>query len=286
MKSYLSAFLLFLLLVDKSLSRAPPSLTKVIFKRHGKKALDKIRQAFSPPKPNAAQKQIKGLSRIKDYFSIYGYLQSSGPFDDYLDQQTIAAITTYQQYFNLQATGDLNYETFQQISLPRCGVPDMNFDYGFTDNVSWPKAGNPWLPKGKNITYGFVPASEIAASMAKVFRDSFTRWARATGDLNLTETTYDDADIKVGFYKFGDGVMAVECGFSIIRLQPASNVTTGEIRLDATKFWALPSENDSLSWQQGILDSEKFAISKLMATLNSGGAGTMGVEVGGGGGAS
>ncbi|TKY69790.1 Metalloendoproteinase 2-MMP [Spatholobus suberectus] len=178
---------------------------------------------------------------------------------------------------------------------------------------------NRWLPKGKNITYGFVPASEIAASMAKVFRDSFTRWAQATGDLNLTETTYDDADIKVGFYKFGDGVMAVECGFSIIRLQPASNVTTGEIRLDATKFWALPSENDSLSWQQGILDLEsallppmmvlqkaasmymegtlrmvllysrmkmESTISKPMAILNSCGVGAVCAEAGGEGGAS
>ncbi|TKY69789.1 Metalloendoproteinase 5-MMP [Spatholobus suberectus] len=280
MKSYIPAFLLFLLLVDQPLSaslRVPSFLTKEIYNSiRGKvqnylwkKSLENIIQQFSPPQPNAPPQpnsppqpkappmQIKGLSEIKQYFYNFGYFPSSGPFDDYLDQKTISAITTYQQYFNLQATGYLNNETFQQISLPRCDVPDMNFNYYFYNGtVSWPKAGYRWFP-GRNLTYAFLLASKIPASMTTVFREAFARWAQATGVLNLTETTYDDADIKVGFYNFGSGVMDVEWGDSIVRLQPGSNVTTGEIRLDATKFWALPSENYSLSWQQGVLDLER-----------------------------
>ncbi|TKY69787.1 Metalloendoproteinase 5-MMP [Spatholobus suberectus] len=254
MKSYLFAFLLFLLLVDQTLSASfhvPTSSTAKIFGGRGGKVLkdilqnvveDLIKQKLSPPQPNAPPKQIKGLSHIKDYLSNYGYLQSSGPFNDSLDQETKAAITTYQQYFNLQATGDLNNQTLQKILQQRCAIPDMNFTYGFTDNVSLPKAGNQWFPKG-NLTYGFLPASEIPANMTKVFRGAFTQWAQATGVLNLTETTYDNADIKVGFYNFTYLEIDEEVdGGSVILLQPDSNVkTAGVILLDGTKFWALPT---------------------------------------------
>lgn len=77
---------------------------------------------------NAPPKQIKGLSLIKEYFSDFGYLQSSTPFNVSLDEETITAIKTYQQYFKLQPTGNLNNETIQRLSLLRCGVPDINFN--------------------------------------------------------------------------------------------------------------------------------------------------------------
>lgn len=115
MKSYLSAFLLFLLLlklVDKSISsRVPPSSTKVIFKKIGENSLDNVKQKFSPQQPNSPPKQIEGLSFFKGYLSNFGYLQSSEPFNDYLDEETITAIKTYQQYFNPQPTVDINNET-------------------------------------------------------------------------------------------------------------------------------------------------------------------------------
>ncbi|KAH1264422.1 Metalloendoproteinase 1 [Glycine max] len=92
--------------------------------------MDNIEQKFPLQlHSNASLRQIKGLSLIKDYFSNYGYInnESSAPFNDSLDQQTISAIKTYHQYFNLQITGNLNNETIQQLSLLRCSVPDINF---------------------------------------------------------------------------------------------------------------------------------------------------------------
>lgn len=59
--------------------------------------------------------------------------------------------------------------------------------------------------------------------------------------LNLTEMNYNSADLKVGFYNLDEGVEDVVWGESIIRLN-ASNVVSGEIRLDATKDWKLPGE--------------------------------------------
>ncbi|RDX68044.1 Metalloendoproteinase 5-MMP, partial [Mucuna pruriens] len=278
MKTYLSAFLLFLLLVDQSLPATAGipwgSVARGISKgwKRANKAhkvvdwidnLKNITQNFSLPQPNAPLKKIKGLSHFKDYFFNYGYLQSSGPFNDYLDQETISAITTYQNYFNLPATGDLNNDTIHQISLLRCAVPDMNFTYNFTDNASWPKAGNhPVVPQGQEPHLRFSSGEQNPSQRDQ---DSFTRWTQATGVLNLTETKlYDDADIKVGFYNFTFLDIDVEVlGASIITLQPDSNVTTGYILLDGTKFWLLPSENDSLSWEDGVLDLESAAMHQI-----------------------
>jgi hypothetical protein len=111
------------------------------------KAIDRIKGLS----PSQRVKEIQGLSLIKQYLYDFGYLQQSGSFDNFLDKDTISAIELYQQNFNLQATGDLNNQTLQQILLPRCGVPDINFEYSLTDtNESWPK-GNKWFPRGTKI---------------------------------------------------------------------------------------------------------------------------------------
>jgi len=116
-----------------------------------------------------------------------------------------------------------------------------------------------WFPN-RNLTYGFLPASQIPENAIKVFRDAFTRWAYATEHLNLTETTYDDADIKVGFYDFTvDNVF----GDSFRGEKTASNVKTAEIRLNGNMVWALPSENGSLSWENDILDLETVAVHEI-----------------------
>ncbi|KAJ1389889.1 PGBD-like superfamily [Sesbania bispinosa] len=271
MKSYLYTWLLFLLLVDKSVSRIPRSSSGNV--KSGKirglgvhhytwrHTVDNVEiKTLSPPQPI---KKIQGLSQIKQYFSNFGYLQDSGPFDDYLDQNTISAIKTYQQYFNLPVTGKLDNDTSLHISLPRCAVPDMNFNYAFNENESWPK-GKQWFPAGtKTLTYGFLPASNISRNEIQVFRDAFKRWSQTTRVMNLTETTYDKANIKIGFYNFSEGVDDALVGFSIIQSQPDSGVKTGEMRLDDTKYWVLPSDNYSWSFKEEQFDLETVAMHQI-----------------------
>ncbi|WVZ11268.1 hypothetical protein V8G54_015798 [Vigna mungo] len=277
MKSNLSAFLLlFLLLLHQSLFAKAgivsslPKIVSVAIKRFkGKISPKEIMNHipdlnFSSPQQNQTLQEIKGLSRIKEYFYNFGYLQYSETFDDILDQPTVSAIQTYQQSFNLQVTGHLNNETLQLILLPRCAVPDRNFDYDFTENVSWPKAGNQWSQK-KNLTYGFLPESDIPDNAKKVFGQAFTRWANATGRLNLTQTNYTDADIKVGFYVLDDVYdFDVDVfGISFIREESPFSVKTAEIRLNANRSWALPSENNSLSWEDDVLDLESVTMHEI-----------------------
>jgi len=222
---------------------------------------DVEQQELSPPPPT---KEVKGLSRIKGYFSDFGYLQSSPPFNDLLDHQTRTAIHSYQSFFNLKSTGDLTNETFHQLSLPRCGVPDMNLEYSAAGNVSWPKAGHRWF-WARRVTYGFLPESRIPANVTAVFRRAFARWDRALTGLNLTEESYEKADIRVGFYDLDEGVEDVVWGESVVRL--LRNGSNGEIRLDGSKEWGLGRENGTVL---GKLDLESAVMHQIGHLLGLG----------------
>ncbi|XP_014522163.1 metalloendoproteinase 1-like [Vigna radiata var. radiata] len=283
MKPCLSAFLLLFLLllhqshfakagIGSSLASLFKSLNKekVINWVNGKKPpkpeWDKEYLKYLKPDPTLPNlplnKERKGFAPLKQYLSNFGYLPSSDSFNNTVDQQTLSAIKTFQESFNLPVTSDIDNDTLKLISLPRCAVPDMDFNYSFTQNVSWPKAGHRWFRK-TNLTYGFLPESDVQPSFTKVFRNAFTRWANATGFLNLTETTYDDADIKVGFYNFSDVLIGDLFGFSFITENPPSNVKTAEINLNGNMYWALPSEKGDLSAEDGVLDLESAAMHQI-----------------------
>lgn len=271
MKLYQFKFLLFLLLIivnttlsisfplkfipDLPLKFSPENVKSLEFFKKGLEATDRAwdkiikdwveelkAQNISDKINSQLPKHIQGLDQIKQYLSDFGYLEQSGPFNNTLDQETFLAIVTYQQYFNTQATFS---KVSQHIALPRCGVPDMIFNYSLTNDISLPK-GNQWFPKGtKNLTYGFAPENEIPLDMTNVFRKALTRWSNTTRVLNFTETkSFNDADIKIVFYNktYDDGIKDVVVGFSLIILDSA-NVKSGLISLDITKDWVLPTED-------------------------------------------
>jgi len=156
-------------------------------------------------------------------------------------------------------------ETLQQILLPRCGVPDMNFKYRLTNGMSFPK-GNKWFPKEKEyLTYAFAPGSEIPPNMTDVFRNAFTQWSQTTRVLNFMETTLydDDADIKIRFYNinYNDGVDDVVVGDTVINL--GSNVNSGLIRLVASKYYVLPTDTFMWSWENKEFDLETGAMHQI-----------------------
>ncbi|KAK9024312.1 hypothetical protein V6N11_004479 [Hibiscus sabdariffa] len=67
-----------------------------------------------------------GLSKLKQYFSYFGYLPNS-PFNftEDFDDELERALRTYQQNFNLKVTGELDYRTLELIVRPRCGNADI-----------------------------------------------------------------------------------------------------------------------------------------------------------------
>ncbi|KAL1355217.1 hypothetical protein HN51_007258 [Arachis hypogaea] len=199
-----------------------------------------IKQPGATPKSN-----IPGLHYVKQYLNNYGYLQDSygSSFTDEMDQNTVSAIKQYQNFFGLRdTTGNLNQETLDLISRFRCGVPDGNLIYSLspTNRVSWPKGKNWYSNRHNHLTYGFYP--QFPDDIATVFRDSFKQWwsDAITEELSLTfkETSYVNADIKVGLQNFNDKMVV---GISLIELS-VSNNAVGYMLLDANnKNWALPN---------------------------------------------
>jgi hypothetical protein len=105
--------------------------------------------------------------------------------------------------------------------------------------------------------------SKIPLDAIKVFRNALTRWSTTTKILNFTETSYDDANIKIGFYIYDDGVEDVVVGDTFISLQLNSSVKSGVIRLDASKYWVLPTYNQTWSWQDGEFDFETVVMHQI-----------------------
>ncbi|KAK7252340.1 hypothetical protein RIF29_36207 [Crotalaria pallida] len=235
-------------------------------------------KAAPPPPPPT---KIKGLKEVKQYFADFGYMNDSSNSlaHDYLDDETKLAIKTYQDFFNLNVTYELEKmsNTFHQMSLPRCAVPDLNVTYELNSQtnttVSWPQ-GIRWFPNGtrtKHLTYGFPPQNEVPPNVTKVFKDAFGRWSKALTELNLpqlnfSETDYDTSDIKIGFYNFGKlGIEEVVIGGTIVGYENGSygSPIVADILLDGTLLWVLPGSNFTWSWKYGEFDLETVAMHQI-----------------------
>ncbi|MED6209850.1 hypothetical protein PIB30_058660 [Stylosanthes scabra] len=285
MRTFLSTLLLlfyfFTLFVDKTESQKVPNFLTRLFKSRIAKRIvkkyvkheiketlkDLANETMNPPAPppaDAPPEKIDGLHFLKEYLNDYGYIQDNDSYTDLMDSDTVSAIRSYQTFFNLPVTGHLNYETVEQLLLFRCAVPDLNFTYNLSpsNNMSWPKGKN-WFSNRTNLTYGFLPESDIPDNYTEVFRDSFQRWSEAMSEvvnITFTETRYDDADIKIGFYTFNSKTVGGEVvGTSLIELasNDGDDVVVGNMLLDVTKYWALPNDTlklNSTTLEYGVID--------------------------------
>ncbi|XP_015965195.1 metalloendoproteinase 5-MMP-like [Arachis duranensis] len=277
--------------LDKSLSGFPKSvINKVLnkellrtyiinyFKNTDKKGnlksrrppsnFTKVREEWHKLMPKSSQinkVEIDGLKTVKEYLSRYGYMPRSKSFTNVLDLRTESAIEDYQKFFNLKATGTLDdKETVKQISLLRCGVPDVN-SFQLSKNVLWP-LGTGWFPKHRTeLTYGFYPASKFSPEAIKVFRDSFKRWSLPLrGVINFTEAkAFDKANIQIGYGAMNElfGVEAVGTTFMV----KPSNYHRVWMVIDYSKYWAYPDDNlaDTPLWKFGVVDLEMVAMHQI-----------------------
>ncbi|KAD3067621.1 hypothetical protein R6Q59_018323 [Mikania micrantha] len=63
---------------------------------------------------------VTGISKLKNYFHYFGYItNTTGNFTDDFDDDLESAVKNYQRNFNLNATGELDESTVQQILKPR-----------------------------------------------------------------------------------------------------------------------------------------------------------------------
>ncbi|KAK7307185.1 hypothetical protein VNO77_40015 [Canavalia gladiata] len=223
---------------------------------------NKLKSLFKDPKVGDI---AQGVSQIKDYLDLFGYLNSTlhSNFTNNFTQDVQSAINVCQKNFNLKVTGQLDQDTYRIMSQPRCGVPDIiNGTTTMNSGKSNTTSFRPWWKMGeKRLTYAFNPQNNVTDSIKFLFQDAFNRWSKVTS-LNFSETTsFNASDIKILFVTFdgkGGTVGGADTNYS-------SHV--GDIYLDSEEEWVLPSENLS---EDGDVDLESVAMHQIGHILGLG----------------
>ncbi|KAK9273332.1 hypothetical protein L1049_018141 [Liquidambar formosana] len=127
---------------------------------------------------------VSGMSELKKYFHRFGYftLHDNNNITDIFDARLEFAVTRYQAKLGLPVTGKLDADTLSQISMPRCGVPDMVQSMRATGHYVYFPGRPRWarhIPM--TLTYAFSPDYLIdylsLDDIRAVFKRAFGRWA-------------------------------------------------------------------------------------------------------------
>ncbi|KAJ0965492.1 hypothetical protein J5N97_026630 [Dioscorea zingiberensis] len=224
--------------------------------------------------------RMPGLPDLKQYLHDFGYISGQSPanFSDSFDDELEAAIKTYQKNFRLNVTGVLDPSTIDQMTLPRCGVPDIIngtstmasksslhgrglYTY-FTGNPRWP-------PFQSQLTYAFTSTSTVSISVStlrEIFSRAFARWADAT-TLTFTEVE-NDADITIGFFS-GDHGDGEPFDGVLGTLAHAFSPTDGRFHLDAAEQWVADGDVTTAS-SDAAIDLESVAVHEIGHLLGLG----------------
>ncbi|CAK7325338.1 unnamed protein product [Dovyalis caffra] len=167
---------------------------------------------------------VSRLHLVKQYLKKFGYLNydlssnkvpnqaNNDVFDDLLE----SAIRTYQQKFHLEVTGKLDNHTVNQMTKPRCGVPDIFSDtkhYNSSNSSDGVATADysffPGAPKWskKILKYKIGATVQVAGSenFKSVCIQSFQKWAEVTDFLFKEVTSSADADIEIAFKRLDHG---------------------------------------------------------------------------------
>ncbi|GMJ02593.1 hypothetical protein like AT1G59970 [Hibiscus trionum] len=157
-----------------------------------------------------------GIHQVKQFLKAFGYYPHQiNLLDDRFDDVLESAIKTFQEFYHLNVTGEIDHGTIKAMSTPRCGVPDINLEqtsnghnhgmfhlvsnYTFFDgNPRWSKYG---------LTYNFLPDSlQVNFQVVRpVVASAFQRWA-AVSPFRFQEVAQGyRADIRLGFYRGNHG---------------------------------------------------------------------------------
>ncbi|OMO62851.1 Peptidase M10, metallopeptidase [Corchorus capsularis] len=249
---FLGAFLLIVLLLQPIAIQSRPT------KNPTKNAFEFIKSLQGCHKGQ----KVKGLKNLKGYLHKFGYLNyhqeanknksknihaNDDDFDDLLE----SAIKTYQQYYHLKVTGDLDAETVNQMVQPRCGVPDDvvngkkvhhhshddslhtvgHFSF-FPNRPRWPDSKT-------DFTYRLTSSAQVPEpdNIKSIISRAFGKWSKVTRFTFQEVSESSTSDIVIGFHQGSHGDNAPFDGPGGT-LAHAYAPTRGIFHYDAQENWS------------------------------------------------
>src|SRR5215218_3064769 len=142
------------------------------------------------------------VEEMQRYLNRFGYLKvddlgaftnvrDAGPIPEAnlgtFDEKTVQALRSYQEFFHLPQTGELDDATVAQMSIPRCGFPDVVEAAGVSAEVV---QGNRWTTT--DLRYGFQNFSPDLgeAETRNAIRAALALWSDVT-PLTFREVAVD-----------------------------------------------------------------------------------------------
>lgn len=178
--------------------------------------------------------------------SKYGYIKSSESRFDPKNIITTPALTKaiekYQNYFNLEVTGEMNSETEHLMSQPRCGVPDNLHELN-SRLKRFVILESKWMKR--NLTYKIhkYPKRLSEENVNTEIQRAFNIWTNHV-DLKVRHKKLGKVDINLSF-EFGDHgcIWGFDgAGGTLAHAySPGHPDYTGDAHFDAAEYWSVNS---------------------------------------------
>lgn len=152
------------------------------------------------------QNKVSDKESAKAFLLKYNYLSDARTNTDQNVQQ---AIRSFQEFFKLEVTGELNEQTITLMNKPRCGNPDEPSE---PRRYKRYKTAGRWYKWRKNdLKYFLQPGNDLdEATERRLLKAAFDMWARYTNFKFTAVDSPDRADIKISWGKNKHGGTSVE----------------------------------------------------------------------------
>ncbi|KAG8635123.1 hypothetical protein MANES_17G119685v8, partial [Manihot esculenta] len=194
---------------------------KLQFEGHHQEKTSKFLQSLKEVQKG---QNVVGLSEVKKHLRKFGYYPSGdiNNLTDDFDESLEYALKTYQKFYQLEVTGNLDSTTIKKMMIPRCGVPDITNRtslskptnsshkskmFHMVSHYAFPPDMLRWTSSKYELTYTFHSKVQNPNEQDMRYASSraFQKWANVFQFKFEEAPTGSRADIIIGFYGFDHG---------------------------------------------------------------------------------
>ncbi|XP_058465881.1 matrix metalloproteinase-14 isoform X2 [Malaya genurostris] len=185
---------------------------------------------------------VQTTSQAELYLSQFGYLSAkyrNPTSGNLLDKDTWEkAIMEFQSFAGLNATGELDSETMELMSLPRCGVRDKVGFGSDSRSKRYALQGSRWKVKALTYRISKYPSKLDRNEVDKEIAKAFSVWSEYT-DLTFTpkKSAPVHIDIRFEVNEHGDGDPFDGPGGTLAHAY--FPVYGGDAHFDDAEFWTI-----------------------------------------------